>query len=66
LRFRDFMLGTTLGMAPGLVALTALGHQLMATLTQPNVERIAVLALAALGILLAGVLLSRWLRRRHT
>lgn len=61
---RPFLLGTALGMAPGIVALTVFGTSLSRALSRPDVASVA-LALAALAALVAaGALFQRWLRRR--
>lgn len=64
----DYLLGTLLGLLPGLVLLTALGDRLAATLREPTALRIALLfaVLLAWGLLSFGLqgLISRW-RRRH-
>jgi phosphatidylserine/phosphatidylglycerophosphate/cardiolipin synthase-like enzyme/uncharacterized membrane protein YdjX (TVP38/TMEM64 family) len=64
----DYLLGTLLGLMPGLVLLTALGDRLVATLREPTAVRVGLLlaVLLAWGLLSFGLqgLISRW-RRRH-
>ena len=45
--FGAYLLGTLLGMAPGVVLLTALGHRLARVLAEPGPGEIALLALIA-------------------
>ncbi|MDJ0896551.1 MAG: VTT domain-containing protein [Alphaproteobacteria bacterium] len=45
IRFADFFLGTILGMAPGILVMTALGNQLAKVLADPSPAEIALLAL---------------------
>ncbi|HSH47878.1 MAG TPA: TVP38/TMEM64 family protein [Halomonas sp.] len=66
LRFRDYMIGSTLGIVPGLAAVTLLGSQLGELATASSQREIA---LAVLG-LLVGIgmlwLLRRWSARHST
>ncbi|WP_246129696.1 TVP38/TMEM64 family protein [Halovibrio variabilis] len=59
IKFRDYMIGSTLGILPGLVGVTLLGSQLGALATASD-RRDVLLALAGLGI---GVLLLFALRQ---
>ena len=59
-RFRDFALGTLIGMAPGIFAIAVFGDRLENAIRSPGVGNFAVLAvLVALIVLAAG-----WIRRR--
>ncbi|MBE0531939.1 MAG: VTT domain-containing protein [Rhodospirillales bacterium] len=63
IRFTDYMVGTLLGMAPGITVLTALGNSLTQVLENPTPGMVAlVIAAIALWILL-GVGLQRILGR---
>ena len=53
IRFRDFLLGTLLGMAPGIVLTVAFAHNLAEAVRNPSAGTISVLALVA--VLLVGV-----------
>jgi uncharacterized membrane protein YdjX (TVP38/TMEM64 family) len=54
IRLTDYLAGTALGMAPGLIALSALGHQILHVLSNPTLGQLALLALAtALWITMA-------------
>jgi len=48
-RLRDYVIGTILGMAPGLVAITAFGQQLKAVLEHPTPMRVAALIAIVVG-----------------
>ena len=64
LRARDYMLGSLIGMSPGIVLMTLFGDRLGAWLRDPNVGNLAVVVgIAALALALAWVL-TRWARRR--
>jgi len=67
IRFRDFMLGTVLGMAPGLIAMSAFGAQLADILRAPSWSSAALLLLAIavwLAISLSAQFVVTWLGRR--
>jgi phosphatidylserine/phosphatidylglycerophosphate/cardiolipin synthase-like enzyme/uncharacterized membrane protein YdjX (TVP38/TMEM64 family) len=49
IRLADYLAGTMLGMLPGLIALSALGHQLMRITTSPTLSEAGILALAVAG-----------------
>jgi len=66
IRLRDFMLGTFLGMSPGIIAVTVFWGQVLAALRQPSPMSLLVLGLVAAGIVLGAVALRRWLTRRTT
>lgn len=65
IRLRDYLLGTLLGMTPGLLALTIFAGGLMRVLSNPRPTTIAGVtgAVAAAGALAWGF--QRWLRRRR-
>ena len=64
IRARDFMLGSLIGMSPGIVLMTLFGDRLGAWLRHPNLGNLAVVVgIAALALALAWVL-TRWARRR--
>ncbi|MDN3524601.1 TVP38/TMEM64 family protein [Halomonas sabkhae] len=65
LRFRDYMIGSTLGIVPGLAGVTLLGSQLgeLVTATSTREVVLSVLGLlAGVGVLFA---LKRWSQRRQ-
>ncbi len=59
-RFRYFMLGTLVGMAPGIIALTVFGYHLDELIRRPSVGTLALLAMAVT----IAMALGAWLRRR--
>jgi len=64
IRPRDYVLGTLIGMSPGIVLMTLFGDRLGAWLRDPDVGNLAVVVgIAALVLALAWVL-TRWSRRR--
>ena len=63
-RLRDFMLGTFLGMSPGILAVTVFWGQVLAAVRQPSPLSLMVLSLIGTGIVLGAVALRRWLTRR--
>jgi len=64
-RFRDYALGTLIGMTPGIVGLAFFVDQLWAAIRRPDALTLAIAA-AALGILVSGGLyFRRWLVRRQ-
>ncbi|HLO75001.1 MAG TPA: VTT domain-containing protein, partial [Magnetospirillum sp.] len=64
-KFRDFAAGTTVGMAPGIVALSVLGDRLGVVLRSPSAAGIALLALATALVIAAQIgVVSRLSRAR--
>lgn len=49
IRFVDFVLGTLIGMGPGLAAIALMGDQIARVLANPSASQIAVLALCVAG-----------------
>ena len=65
--FADYVLGTILGMLPGLVLMSVLGHQIFNVLTAPtplNVTLFVVAVIAWIGASLGIQALVTWSRRR--
>lgn len=63
IRFRDFMLGTLAGMAPGMLALTLFGSSLQRLVISPSPASLGLLALAMVLILGGAWLAGRFLSR---
>jgi phosphatidylserine/phosphatidylglycerophosphate/cardiolipin synthase-like enzyme/uncharacterized membrane protein YdjX (TVP38/TMEM64 family) len=64
--FRDFMLGTLIGMGPGTFLITLLGDRIGEAFREPTVLNVAALTLAGLVVLAVGFWLNRWLHRTET
>ncbi len=64
IRFRDFLLGTVLGMTPGIAAVTLFGHQLVAAIREPGWKSFAILGLI-LVLMVSAVFLvkAKWFSR---
>jgi phospholipase D1/2 len=60
IRLRDYVLGTFLGMLPGLLVMTAFGGQLDDVIRDPQVETFLIL----IGLIALIVLLTIWVRQR--
>jgi phospholipase D1/2 len=68
-RLRDYLFGTALGVAPGIIAVTVFGHQLREIINRPTAVNVALLVAAiggwvALSLLLQS-LVSRWNARKR-
>lgn len=67
IRLKDFVLGTLIGLLPALTGISLLTDRVNATLNNPQPDTIGWLIIAAVLILAAGLLLSRYfLRLRDT
>jgi len=63
--FRDFVLGTSLGMSPGVIGITFFAKQLEQTVTSPNITNVFIL-IGTLILMLAGIVgLRRWLTSKR-
>lgn len=65
LRQRDYLLGTALGIVPGILVLTLFGHQLRAILEHPSPSNLAMPAAVILGWIGLSLLLQRFVSRRN-
>lgn len=63
IKFWDFTLGTILGMAPGLFAITLFGDRLEYAIRNPSLKSIALLAGLIIAILSANVLFRKWIAK---
>lgn len=61
IRLPHFLLGTLLGMAPGILAVTLFADRIYAAARDPSATTLALLAAAMLAIVLGGWGLQRWL-----
>ena len=62
--FRNFLIGTVLGMTPGILGVTLFADRIEAALREPTTLSLSLLAGAVLVILLVAWLVRRWLTRR--
>jgi len=65
IRFRDFMLGTLIGLLPGLAAIALFADSLVHSIRNPDVGGFAWLATVVLGIVLATLWVRKLLQRRQ-
>ncbi len=63
-RLRDFLLGTSLGMMPGILAMAILMDRVSTTLQKPDPRNFAILAGVIALLILGAMLLGRWLRKK--
>ena len=63
--WRDFALGTLIGLLPGVTAIAFLAERLVAAVRDPGVGSTTVLLLAASAVAAGLYHLRRWLRRRR-
>jgi uncharacterized membrane protein YdjX (TVP38/TMEM64 family) len=67
LRMRDYLIGTALGIAPGIAALTAFGNQIRRIIEHPTMTNVAILVAVIggwIGVsLLLQMMVSRWRRK---
>jgi phosphatidylserine/phosphatidylglycerophosphate/cardiolipin synthase-like enzyme/uncharacterized membrane protein YdjX (TVP38/TMEM64 family) len=66
IRLRDFVVGTVLGMTPGILAVTIFSDRLLGVLQDPSPRSMALLAVAIAAVAAGAFLLQRWLKRRST
>jgi uncharacterized membrane protein YdjX (TVP38/TMEM64 family) len=64
IRWRDFLLGTLLGLLPGIAALTVFVDRALAAIREPSVRSFALLGVAVVVIFALLRLLQRTLRAR--
>ncbi len=65
IRIRDFMLGSPIGMLPGLALMTVFGDRLGVWLRRPDAANLAILVGVTLAVVALAVVLRRWSRRRR-
>ncbi len=64
IKMRDFLLGTIIGMTPGILGIAVFEESLVQVVRRPEVENFAILAAVLLGIFAAIWLLRRWLAHK--
>jgi len=65
IRFGDYMLGTLVGMAPGIAVMTAFGDRLRHVLQNPSVANLGLLVVIIAVWIALSVTLQVWLSRRR-
>ena len=65
IRFRDFALGTLLGMTPGVLVLTLFSNQIVDAVRTPEAVQIVILLVLAAIIGIGAWAVSRWLLKRQ-
>jgi uncharacterized membrane protein YdjX (TVP38/TMEM64 family) len=65
IRYRDFILGTALGMLPGIAAFAFVSERAIDAWREPTAGNLALIA-AAIGVWLGVVLGVQWLLNRRT
>jgi len=64
LRLSQFLLGTVLGMAPGIIAVAIFTDRLRTVLSNPSLEHIGLLVFVVAAIVFGAMGVRRWLERR--
>jgi phospholipase D1/2 len=64
IRFRDFLLGSVLGLTPGIFAVAVFTDRLAATVEGPDVTAFVALAAVTAALVAASLALRRWLAQR--
>lgn len=65
IRFREFFLGSVIGMLPGSLLLVIFGDRLGAWLRRPDTTNLAILVGVTFAVIMLALLLGRWARRRQ-
>lgn len=64
IRFRDYIIGTMLGMGPGILAVTLVADRVRVTLQHPQPTNAIVLGVTVALVVAAGTVLVSWLKRK--
>lgn len=65
IRLRDYLIGTVLGLLPGVVLTTLFAHHLLLAVRRPGEQTIGVLLIVVLFLAGFAILIRQWLERRH-
>lgn len=65
IRLRDFLLGTALGMLPGILLTTAFAHNLVMAIRRPSQETLGVLVIVVLLLTGFAIVIRKWTRRQR-
>ncbi len=63
-RLRDFIIGSLIGLSPGLLAISIFSDQVIETIRKPDLGAFAVLAAVAGALAVGGWMLYRWAQKR--
>lgn len=61
INFRDYLIGTLLGMVPGMLSVTLIADRAYATIKSPDLDNLIILITTALVVAIAGYYLVTWL-----
>ena len=64
IRFRDFVLGSLIGLLPGIIGMSVFTDRLAAAIEQPNLPAFAALAAVVAILVVSGWAIWRWEERR--
>jgi phosphatidylserine/phosphatidylglycerophosphate/cardiolipin synthase-like enzyme/uncharacterized membrane protein YdjX (TVP38/TMEM64 family) len=64
IRARDFLVGTVIGLSPGIAGIALFTDSIVAAIREPGVLTLTILAAVAVGVVLVAIALRRWLGRR--
>lgn len=64
IRLRDYLIGSIVGMAPGILLTVTFAHQLLRAIRHPGVGSVATMVAIGLALVGVSVMLQRWLGRR--
>ncbi len=66
IRFRDFLLGTLIGLLPGVVGLSLIGSGLGRFLQEPDARSLITVAVLVVVVAVLGAVAARWLLKRQS
>jgi phosphatidylserine/phosphatidylglycerophosphate/cardiolipin synthase-like enzyme/uncharacterized membrane protein YdjX (TVP38/TMEM64 family) len=64
IKFWDYLWGTIIGLAPGIVAVTILAEQVESILRHPHLENVVLLAGVAVAVVAGGLAIKRFVSKR--
>lgn len=63
--FRDYLIGTVLGMVPGMLAIALLIDRILSLLSNPTPRSLAIFVVVVIVLAATAFLISHWARRRR-
>jgi uncharacterized membrane protein YdjX (TVP38/TMEM64 family) len=63
-RTRDFLVGTAIGLSPGIAGIALFTDSVVAAIPEPGALTLTILAVVAVAVVLLAMALRRWLGRR--